>query len=516
MNIDFLLGYLHNLLQFRPELRIIITSATIDVEAFSQHFNNAPVVKVEGRTYPVEIKYRPVDGDVESTVENCIKEILSEKSLAVGNVLMFLSGEREIMDWSLWFRKKYQEDFEILPLYARLPTKEQHKIFQCGTKRRVFLATNIAETSITIPGIGYVIDLGQARISRYGSRSKIQRLPIEPISQASADQRSGRCGRVAAGISFRLYSESDYETRSRYTEPEIRRSNLASVMLQMEVMKLGDIRQYPFIDPPEDRAINDAFRLLHELGALTDGELTPIGRKMADLPTDPRLARMLIEADRLNSLREILIVVSALAVQDPRVRPLNKRNVVCEWQRHFARATSDFLVFVQLWNWLENQRRRLSSRAFRGVLEQNFISSNRYFEWRALHRQLRVACVRLKMALNRDEAKSVAVHKAVLAGSLSFVGCKSENGEYKGQRQLRFRIFPNSALAKQHPKWIVAADIKETGRVYAQHVAAVRAQWVEESAHDQLKHSFHDKYWDERRCQAMVLQTIHALWFDCS
>ncbi len=507
LNIDFLLGYFRNLLRLRPELRIIITSATIDVEAFSQHFDGAPIVKVEGRSYPVEIRYRPVDGDVESTVENCVKEILNEKSQTVRNVLMFLSGERAIMDWSLWFRKKYREYFEILPLYARLPTKEQHKIFQRGTKRKILLATNIAETSITIPGIGYVIDLGQARISRYGSRSKIQRLPIEPISQASADQRAGRCGRLAAGICFRLYSESDYETRPRYTEPEIRRSSLASVMLQMEVMKLGDIRKYPFIDPPEEKTINDSSRLLHELGALVGGELTPIGRKMADLPTDPRLARMLIEANRLNSLKETLIVVSALAVQDPRVRPLNKRDAVCESHRQFARATSDFLVFIQLWNWLENQRQQLISREFHGVLEQNFISSHRYFEWRALHRQLSLACVRLKMEPNRNEAKSVAIHKAILAGSLSFVGCKAEHGEYKGQRQFRFRIFPNSALAKRQPKWIVAADIKETGRVYAQHVAAVRARWIEKAANDQLKHFFHDKYWDERRYQAMILQT---------
>ena len=432
LNIDFLLGYLKSLLVARRDLRVVVTSATIDVEEFSKFLGNAPVVSVEGRTYPVEIRYRPIEKDIETTVSECFGEIRKDKRSQVRDILMFLSGEREIFEWSHWFRKNYANQFEVLPLYARLPPKEQQKIFQTSGKQRVLLSTNVAETSLTVPNIRYVIDVGSARISRYSLQSQIQRLPIEAISQASADQRAGRCGRLAPGTCFRLYGEDDYSRRLEYTIPEIRRTNLASVVLQMLVFRFGDIDTFPFLDRPENRAFASAKRMLRELGALEDESVTTIGRRMARLPIDPRLARMLIEADRLNALSEVLTIVSAIAAQDPRLRPLDRQMAADQAHEKFRHKSSDFMSFVQLWYWLEIERKSKSRRQFRRLLETHFISFVRYEEWRSLHRQLRIACTRMKMKFNRKPAKADEIHRAILSGSLNFVGLRTDRDNYVG------------------------------------------------------------------------------------
>lgn len=505
LNIDFLLGYLKTLLARRRDLRVVVTSATIDVEAFSQYFDGAPVVRVEGRSYPVDIRYRPVDDDIEDTIKDCVEEIASEQSSRVRDVLMFLSGEREILEWSHWFRKNCPGQFEVLPLYARLPPKEQAKIFAKSDKQRVLLSTNVAETSLTVPNIRYVIDLGNARISRYSLQSRIQRLPIEPISQASANQRAGRCGRLAPGICFRLYDEHDFQRRSEYSIPEIRRTNLASVVLQMLLMNLGDIAEFPFLDPPDSRAITSAKRTLQELGATRDGKLTRIGRQMAVLPVDPRLARMLIEANLRKSLTEVLIIVAALAAQDPRLRPLDKRQLADKAHGTFVHQQSDFLTFVNLWQWAEKERQLHSRGKFRRQLESVFVSPTRYLEWRSLHRQLLLACTRLGMKLNATDADLTNVHLSLLSGSLSFIGLRIENDMYLGQRNLRFKLFPGSALAKRKPKWIVAAEIVETTQTFARCLAPIEPRWLEQFAKELFKYQPHDPFWDSKSGKALVL-----------
>lgn len=505
LNIDFLLGYLKSLLATRRDLRLVVTSATIDVEEFSKFFGNAPVVSVEGRTYPVDIRYRPIDRDTEATVSECIGEIREDKRSRVQDILMFLSGEREIFEWSHWFRKNYANQFEVLPLYARLPPKEQQRIFSVSSKQRVLLATNVAETSLTVPNIRYVIDVGSARISRYSLQSQIQRLPIEPISQASADQRAGRCGRLAPGTCFRLYSEDDYSRRQEYTTPEIRRTNLASVVLRMLVFRFGEIDTFPFLDRPDNRAFASAKRMLRELGALKDESITAIGRRMARLPIDPRLARMLIEAEELNALSEVLTIVSAIAAQDPRLRPLDRQSVADKAHEKFRHKSSDFMSFVQLWYWLENERKSKSNRQFRKLLETHFISSVRFEEWRSLHRQLRIACTRMKMRFNRKAAKTDDVHRAILSGSLNFVGLRTDRDNYVGMREIKFRLFPGSTLSGSEPKWIVAAEIAETSQTFARCVAPVEPRWIEEYAGPLLRRSTHDPYWDTKRSMGMVL-----------
>ena len=505
LNIDFLLGYLKSLLAKRRDLRVVVTSATIDVEAFSQYFDGAPVVSVEGRSYPVDIRYRPVIEDVEETISTCVGEIANEGSSRVQDILMFLSGEREIFEWSHWFRKNFAERFEVLPLYARLPPKEQSKIFSQSSKQRVLLSTNVAETSLTVPNIRYVIDLGNARISRYSLQSRIQRLPIEPISQASANQRAGRCGRLAPGICFRLYDEHDFNRRADYSIPEIRRTNLASVVLQMLLMDLGDIADYPFLDPPDNRAITSAKRTLQELGATRDGKLTKVGRQMATLPVDPRLARMLVEASRRNALTELLVIVAALAAQDPFLRPLDKRQLADKAHEAFVHPQSDFLTYVNLWNWAERERQIHSRSKFRKRLESAFVSPTRYQEWRSLHRQLLLSCTRMGMKLNANNADLESVHCSILSGSLSFVGVRTENDTYLGQRNLSFRLFPGSALAKRKPKWIVAAEITETSQTLARCLAPIEPSWLEHYASFLFKYHSHDPYWDSKRGKARVL-----------
>lgn len=505
LNVDFLLGFLRRLIDRRPELKVIITSATIDVETFSRHFSNAPVVEVEGRSYPVTVEYRPPDDDLESTVYGCLDEILDSGIKGAKDILMFLPTEQEILEWSNRIRRRFPKQLEVLPLYARLPPRDQQRIFKPSGRQRVLLSTNVAETSLTVPNIRFVIDLGKARISRYSARSRVQRLPIEQISQASADQRKGRCGRIAPGICYRIYAETVYERVPRYTDPELKRTNLASVLLQTKHFRLGDIRKFPFLEPPDERSIGQAERLLHELGALEEGKLTKLGRQMARMPIDPRYARVLIEAANRNALKEALIVVSALTAQDPRLRPHNQREAADTAQERFTDEKSDFVALVNLWFWAERERQANSSSAFRRLLERHFISPNRYFEWRSLHRQLTGYCQRLGLSLNSARASYKNLHTAILTGSLGLIGAKDEKTKYVGVHDLRFQLLPGSRLAKASPKWVVAAEIVETGRVYARTVASIERKWIEDVAHRLLKVSYFDAYWDDHRGEAMIL-----------
>ena len=537
LNIDFLVGYAKRLLRRRRDLKLIVTSATIDVEAFQRHFDGAPVVSVGGRGYPVDVVWRDAEDDPDP-IAACLDEIAGRRSRSSArDVLVFLPGEREILETSQRLRRAYRDRYEVLPLYSRLPAREQARIFASrpAANPRVILATNVAETSVTVPNVGYVIDSGLARISRYSFRSKIQRLPVEPISQASAEQRKGRCGRVAPGTCYRLYSEADFENRPRYTDPELTRTNLASVVLQMRAFGLGDVSRFPFIDPPDPRAVRDAVRGLQELGALDGDRLTQIGRSMARLPVDPRLARMLIAASRTRCLREMLIVVSALAIQDPRERPPDRRQAADEAHARYAHPDSDFLAFVDLWNALEEARGELTRSAFRRHLERNHLSAFRVAEWRSLHRQLLLAARALGMRVNAAAADYAAVHRALLAGSLGFVGLHDEARVYQGARNLKFRIFPGSVLARKGAgrdagargaggagtrgaggagtKWVVAAEIAETGRTYARCVARVEARWVEEAAQALLRRTHSEPHWDARRGEAMAFEraTLYGL-----
>ncbi|MEE3279216.1 MAG: ATP-dependent RNA helicase HrpA [Pseudomonadota bacterium] len=504
LNVDFLLGYVRRLLERRDDLKVVITSATIDVDTFSQHFFDAPVVTVSGRGYPVETRYRPVSESLEETLRTCLTEIREEKTKGPRDVLVFLPGERDILDWSRWINRQFRDQYEVLPLYARLPPREQKRIFEPGKQHRIVLATNVAETSLTVPNIGYVVDLGDARISRYSFRSKLQRLPIEPISKASADQRQGRCGRVAPGICYRLYEEADYESRPLYTDPEIRRTNLAAVVLQMRAFRLGDVATFPFMDPPDPRVVNDAVRLLHELQALDDDKLTEKGNMMARLPVDPRLARMVIEAHQFGSLADVLIIVAALAVQDPRLRPLDKQAAADKAHERFADEASDFLGFVNLWTWANGVREDSTRSGYRRALEQNFLSVNRMGEWRSVHRQLLLVCRDLGLRLNKKAADYASLHRALLAGSLSFIGLKTEKGNYVGPRNLMFRVFPGSVLASKRPKWLVAAEISETQQTYARCNAQVEARWIEHAAPHLIRRTYGEPGWDEKRGEVMA------------
>ena len=504
LNVDFLLGYLKQLLERRSDLKVVITSATIDVDAFAHHFSDAPIVSVSGRGYPVETRYRPVSESLEETLQTCLADIRVEKTRGPRDVLMFLPGERDILDWSRWINRQFRDQYEVLPLYARLPPREQKRIFEPGERQRVVLATNIAETSLTVPNIGYVVDFGEARVSRYSFRSKLQRLPIEPISQASADQRRGRCGRIAPGICYRLYDEADYDSRPLYTDPEIRRTNLAAVVLQMRAFRLGDVGTFPFMDPPDPRAVNDAVGLLHELQALDNDKLTEKGKMMARLPVDPRLARMVIEASHCRSLSEVLIIVAALAIQDPRLRPLDRQAAADKAHERFTDEASDFLGFVNLWMWANVVREDATRSGYHRALEQNFLSPNRMGEWRALHRQLLLACRDLGLRSNKKAADYASVHKALLAGSLSFIGLKTEKGNYAGPRNLAFRVFPGSVLASKRPKWLVAAEITETQQTYARCNAQVEARWIEQAAPHLIRRTYGEPGWDEKRGEVIA------------
>ena len=505
LNIDFLLGYLHRLVKKRKELKVIVTSATIDVEGFASYFGDAPVVKVDGRSYPVDVVYRPPEAETETAVYQSIDEILEMERHGPQDALMFLPTEQDILLWSNRIKRRYGDQLEVLPLYARLPPRDQQRIFQPSGKRRILLSTNVAETSLTVPNIRYVIDTGTARISRYSPRSRIQRLPVEQISQASANQRLGRCGRIAPGKCFRIYSESVFELAQPYTEPELRRTNLASVVLQIKYFRLGEIRSFPFIDPPNERSIQDAERLLDELGAIQGDKLTAIGKQMARLPIEPRHARMLIEASRRNALREVLIIVSALSIQDPRLRPGNAREAADAAQAKFQHERSDFMTFVRLWHWAEELRKQTNSTAFKQALEQHFISVARYFEWRSMHRQLHGYCQRLKLRQNSKQGQYRDIHLAILTGSIGLIGIKDDQRNYAGVYDNRFQLIPGSRVTKSAPKWVVAGEIVETQRVYARTVAAIERKWVEAVAARHLKISYYDPYWDERRGEAMIL-----------
>lgn len=562
LNIDFILGYLKRILPQRPDLKVIITSATIDPQRFANHFGTpeepAPIVEVSGRTYPVEIRYRPLsqpaggagaddenasddeleeDRDPLDAVCDAVDELAQE---APGDILVFFSGEREIRDAADALQSRIQSNrrlagTEILPLFARLSLQEQHKVFHPGNKRRIVLATNVAETSLTVPGIKYVIDTGTARISRYSHRTKVQRLPIERVSQASANQRSGRCGRVSDGIAIRLYSEEDFESRPLYTDPEILRTNLAAVILQMTAMGVArgpkDVENFPFVEPPETRAINDGVTLLRELGALaaaqpqngtggakSGGGLTAVGQKLAQLPVDPRLGRMIVEAGKRGCVREVMILAAALTIQDPRERPQGdssgKQQLAAEKHNRFKDENSDFTGFLNLWNYLQEKQQELSSSAFRRMCRAEFINYLRVREWQDLFAQLRQLARPLGISLdNKRLADPVGnhdgIHISLLSGLLSHIGILDERKrEYAGARGSRFAIFPGSALFKKSPTFVMAAELVETSRLWARVAAKFDPVWAEQVAPDLVKRSYSEPHWSTRQGAVMAYEKV--------
>ena len=513
LNIDFLLGYLKGLVAKRRDLKLIITSATIDPARFSQHFDQAPVLEVSGRTFPVEVRYRPLQeeaGERDETMQQAIVDAVDElASQGPGDILVFLSGEREIRETAEILRKHRMPATEVLPLYARLGPADQARIFKPHAGRRIVLATNVAETSLTVPGIRYVIDAGYARISQYSHRSKVQRLPIERVSRASADQRKGRCGRVSAGVCIRLYAQEDFESRLEFTPPEIMRTNLASVILQMKVLGFGEIDAFPFLDAPDRRMISDGYRLLVEIGAVgADHRLTRLGRQLARLPVDPRIGRMLLSASRNQCLREVLVIAAALSVQDPRERPLDLQQAADEKHAAFLNEESDFLAYLNLWRFLEERRRHLSKNKFRKLCRSQFLSYNRVQEWHDTHRQLRGLLHEMGYRDNEADAGYERIHRALLSGLLSNIGFRSEEQHYLGTRSSRFWIFPGSGLYKTRPKWIVAAERVETTKDYARGVARIQPDWVEAAAGHLVKHSYSEPHWEKQRGQVAAYDKI--------
>ena len=513
LNIDFLLGYMKWLLPKRPDLKLIITSATIDPQRFSTHFNNAPIIEVSGRTYPVEMRYRPIeqkeeDDETSDDLQNAILDAVDELYRDLrGDILIFLSGEREIRETTDSLKKHHPTQYEILPLYSKLSVSEQERVFKPkGGKIRIVLATNVAETSLTVPGIRCVIDTGHARISRYSHRSKIQRLPIERISQSSANQRAGRCGRVAEGICIRLYSHDDYLARPEFTEPEIMRTNLSAVILQMTALNLGDIEDFPFLEPPEDKMIRDGKNVLHEVNALDkSGKLTEVGKQLAKFPTDPKLARMLLAAGHEHCLTEVAIIVSALSVQDPREKPADKMQQADAKHAAFRHPESDFLTLLNIWNTFEEQKKHLSNSKLRKYCTDNFLSYIRMREWFDIHAQImQVIKGDLKMHPNTDDAGYEKIHRALLTGLLSNIGFRHEQYEYLGGRGLKFFIFPGSGLHKIKPKWIMAAEQVETSKVYARNVARIEPEWIEQCAEHLVKHNYYDPHWAKKSARCMV------------
>ncbi|WP_229074103.1 ATP-dependent RNA helicase HrpA [Actinoplanes sp. DH11] len=526
LNIDFILGYLRELLPQRPDLKLIITSATIETERFAAHFADAagtpaPVIEVSGRTYPVEVRYRPLvttrlieDDEIREEPVDQIDGIAAavDELPRDGDILVFLSGERDIRDTADALSKRDLRNTEIVPLYGRLSAAEQHKVFERHTGRRVVLATNVAETSLTVPGIRYVIDPGTARISRYSHRLKVQRLPIEAVSQASANQRKGRCGRTSDGICIRLYSEEDFEQRPEFTEPEILRTNLASVILQMTNLGLGDLAKFPFIDPPDRRNITDGVKLLEELGALADRKLTPLGRQLAQLPVDPRLARMVIEADRQDCLAEVMVIAAALSIQDPRERPADKQQQADEKHARFTDKESDFFSYLNLWRYLREKQQELSGNQFRRLCRSEFLNYLRVREWQDIYSQLKQVTRTLGLALKEDWEAGVAaqpVHTALLAGLLSHIGFKDpEKREYLGARGAKFAIFPGSALFKRQPKWVMSAELVETSRLWGRVNARIEPEWAEKLAPHLVKRSYSEPHWDRKMGAVMAFEKV--------
>jgi len=528
LNIDFLLGYLKQLLPKRPDLKLIITSATIDHWRFSRYFSDAPVIEVSGRTYPVEILYRPLQdesdseedavADEEGSLEQGILRALTEiqqlernapNPSRPGDVLVFLAGERDIRQVAERLRKHGPRHLEVLPLYSRLSNAEQNLIFQTHSGRRVVLSTNVAETSITVPGIGYVIDTGVARISRYSFRTKVQRLPIEPVSRASANQRAGRCGRVAEGICIRLYSEEDFQARPEFTEPEILRTNLASVILQMQGLKLGEVSRFPFVDPPDQRLVNDGYRLLEELGAV-DGSrtITPLGFELLKFPVDPRIARMLIAARDQHCLREMLVIASGLSVQEPWQRPHDRQGAADEALKQFQHEESDFLTYVNIWQRCETEKEALTNNKYRRWLLTNFLSYLRMREWQDVYRQLRQVVQESGWLENSEPARYEELHHAILAGLLSQVALKDEQKGYVAARNRGLTIFPGSALSKKRPKWIMCAEVVETHKIFGRIVARIEPEWIEQVGAAQLKRSYFEPHWEKKQaCTVAYEQT---------
>ncbi|NOH80521.1 ATP-dependent RNA helicase HrpA [Vibrio sp. RE86] len=523
LNIDFILGYLKELLPRRPDLKVIITSATIDPERFSKHFSNAPIIEVSGRTYPVDTRYRPLrgDDDVERDQLEGIFEAVDELcDEGLGDILIFMNGEREIRDTADALAKRNLKSTEIVPLYARLSAGEQNKIFQPHTGRRIVLATNVAETSLTVPGIKYVIDPGTARISRYSYRTKVQRLPIEPVSQASANQRKGRCGRVAEGICIRLYSEDDFNSRPEFTDPEILRTNLASVILQMTAIGLGDIEAFPFVEAPDKRNIQDGVKLLEELGAINEKakdtgsqggkkRLTATGRQLARLPIDPRLARMVLEAPKYGALKELMVIASALSIQDPRERPSDKQQSSDDKHKRFFHEESDFLTFVNLWDYIQKQQKKLSGNQFRKQCKQDYLSYLRVREWQDVYFQVHQAMREMDFKLNDEPASYQGVHSAILVGLLSHIGMKDqEKNEYQGARNARFHIFPASGLFKKQPKWIMSAELVETSKLWGRIIAKIQPEWIEPLAKHLIKRSYSEPHWSKKRSAVMAHEKV--------
>lgn len=514
LNIDFLLGYLKNLLMQRADLKLIITSATIDVEKFSKHFNNAPVVEVSGRTFPVEIVYsnEGLDLDRDQKIIDCLQDIQANQK--AGDVLVFLSGEREIREANLAIKRAQLPHTEVVPLYARLSLAEQSKIFAPHRGRRVILSTNVAETSLTVPGIGYVIDTGRARLSRYSFRTKVQRLPIESISQASANQRAGRCGRVSNGVCYRLYAQDDFNNRPAFTDPEIVRTNLAAVILQMLQLNIGDIRSFPFVDPPDNRMINDGFKLLEELQAVTANEkLTALGKKLVSVPLDPRFARMILQSQTLGSLSEVMIITTGLSIQDPRERPADKQQAADQCHKQWQDEDSDFMSLLNLWRHFEHKRQDLSTSQFSKYCRANYVSFLRMKEWRDLHHQVHTACRALKLSNNDKPAEYAGIHQAILSGLLGQVGIREEKWEFLGTRNRKFFIFPGSGLSKKPPKWIMAGSLMETAKQYALNVAKIDSDWLESLAGHLVKKTYSEPFYHQRAGQVMAKerQTLFGL-----
>jgi ATP-dependent helicase HrpA len=517
LNIDFILGYLKRILARRPDLKVIITSATIDVESFSQHFDGAPIIEVSGRTYPVDTHYlgAQVDADTAdveselSRIATLVEQIERGKFGPRGDVLVFLPGEREIREQARALRGL--ERVEVLPLYARLGQGEQQRVFNSGrggAGLRVVLATNVAETSVTVPGIRYVIDPGVARISRYSHRSKLQRLPVEAISQASANQRKGRCGRVGPGVCLRLYSEEDFNGRAEFTEPEIQRTNLAAVVLQMLALGLGEVEKFPFIDPPDGRLVRDGYKVLEELGAVSaQGKLTGLGKRLARLPVDPRLGRMLLQAGREHCLAQVLVIVSALSVQDPRERPADRQAQADQMHARFRHERSDFMAWLKLWAYYEEQRQVLTQSKLRKLCQREYLSFIRMREWRAVHSQLTIACRQQQLrpaALLTEKENYRGIHRSLLGGLLSNIAQQHEGREYLGSRNRKMQIFPGSSQARKKPAWIVAAEIVETSRVFAREVAAIDPRWALDLNPNLLKHHYSEPRWRARTGQVMA------------
>ncbi len=506
LNIDFLLGYLKQLLQRRKDLKIIVTSATIDTARFSAHFNDAPVVSVEGRGYPVDVRWRPIEGEGEDTGDRTVLDGIVgacdeiARDHPMGDTLIFLPGEREIRDAHLALERRKYRHTEILPLYARLSAKDQDRVFNPGPKRRIVLATNVAETSLTVPRIHAVVDPGLARVKRYSPRQKLDRLHIEPISQASADQRKGRCGRVAPGTCYRLYAETDFESRARFTDPEIRRAALAGVILRMLSLGLGRIEEFPFLEPPEPRAVADGWQQLLELGAIEEGEhgarkLTAIGRTMARLPVDVKLARMLIAANERGCLREMLAIAAFLGIQDPRERPADQRGAADTAHAEFADAKSEFVGIVKLWDAYRQSHEDLTQSKLRQWAEKHFLGFLRLREWRELHRQLKLLCDELGWQQNAEDAPYADLHRALLTGLPTQVGNRGDRNIYDGPRGRKFQLFPGSPLAKKPPPWVLSATLLDTERVWSLTNGTIEPEWAIEALPHLLARRQHDPRW---------------------